>query len=193
MRHGGAQLFPLVVLGTLALLSFLLQSVVNQDVPRNDGKLRHDPDARAENFVVSRFDADGQLKYLLRAPYMEHYPDDDSSFIRAPDLRTFRRDGPPVDVRSDTALVTARGEVAHLQGNVRLDRPATDNLAAMEARTPELTVEVEAGLAHTDSPVDIRQGRSWLKGTGMDLDNNASTMLLRSQVTGELTRHRNTP
>lgn len=32
----------------------------------------------AENFLMRQFDDQGQVKYRLTAPYLEHYPDDTS-------------------------------------------------------------------------------------------------------------------
>ena len=52
------------------------------------------------------------------------------------------------------------------------------------ARMPDLTVRPDDGIAFTQSPVVITEDRSWVKGVGMDLDNNNSTFVLQSQVTG---------
>jgi lipopolysaccharide export system protein LptC len=49
---------------------------------------------------------------------------------------------------------------------------------------PDLTVQPDAGTAFTNSPVEITEDRSWVKGVGMQVDNNASTFVLQSQVTG---------
>ncbi len=54
MKHWPSQVFPLAMLALLAGLSLLLQRAVQFDEVRNDGKLRHDPDAMAE---ISRFAA----------------------------------------------------------------------------------------------------------------------------------------
>lgn len=62
MKNWQGQLFPIVLLALLAGLSFWLQSAVNVEESRRDGKLRHDPDAIVDNFTVRRFDADGQIK-----------------------------------------------------------------------------------------------------------------------------------
>ena len=63
----------------------------------------------------------------------------------------------------------------------------------MLARTPDLTVMTDDGTAFTKSPVEINQGPSWLKGIGMDIDNNNSTFALQSNVTGLLYRTKPQP
>ena len=124
MKHWPSQLFPIVILALLAGLTFWLQSRVAADITIHDGKLRHDPDAIAENFVARRFDQTGQLKYRLTAPYLVHYPDDDTSEITSPTLTSYRPKTPPVTVTADRAKLTAGGEIAYLRDNVRLSRAA---------------------------------------------------------------------
>ncbi|MBP5987931.1 MAG: LPS export ABC transporter periplasmic protein LptC [Azonexus sp.] len=193
MKHWPSQLFPIVILALLAGLTFWLQSRVAADITIHDGKLRHDPDAIAENFVARRFDQTGQLKYRLTAPYLVHYPDDDTSEITSPTLTSYRPKTPPVTVTADRAKLTAGGEIAYLRDNVRLSRAATETRPELVARSPDLTVHTEAGTAHTDSKVEITQGPSWITGVGAHIDNNASTFVLQSQVKGQYIRPRATP
>ena len=54
----------------------------------------------------------------------------------------------------------------------------------MVARMPDLTAQPDAGFAFTNSPVEITQGQSWMTGVGAQIDNNNSTFVLQSQVTG---------
>jgi lipopolysaccharide export system protein LptC len=193
MKHWPSQLFPIIVLALLAGLTFWLQSAVDRSDERHDGKLRHDPDAIAENFVARRFDENGLLKYRLSAPYLVHFPDDDSSEITAPILISYRPNTPPVTVTADHAKLTAKGEIVYLRDNVRLSRAATDTRPELLARSPDLTVHPEAGIAFTNSLVEITQGASWIRGVGAHIDHNASTFVLQSQVKGQYTRPRATP
>ena len=184
MKHWQSQIFPIAVLALLAGLSFLLQSAVDRGTLFNNGKERHDPDAVAENFSIVRFDEFGQIKYRLIAPYMEHYPDDDSSLINHPTFISYRPDAPPTLLSSRHGKASASAEVVYLWEDVVAHRDGIDEQPAMVARMTDLTVQSEAGFAFTQSPVEITRGQSWLKGTGMHIDNNASTFVLQSQVTG---------
>lgn len=192
MKHWPSQLFPIILLVLLAGLSFWLQKAVEPEPGKSNGKLRHDPDAYAENFTVRRFDTDGNVKYRLSAPLLVHYPDDDSSEVKSPVLIAYRPDSPPVTVTSDRAKVTAKGETIFLWDNVSLTRAAAPDRLEMLARMPDLTVQPEAGLAFTHSPVEITQGKSWIKGIGARLDNNSATFVLQSKVTGLYFRPRAT-
>jgi lipopolysaccharide export system protein LptC len=71
----------------LAGLTFWLQSgFAADDQPDTTASSATIPDAIAENFVARRFDQAGQLKYRpSTAPYLVHYPDDDTSEINLAD------------------------------------------------------------------------------------------------------------
>lgn len=193
MKHWPSQLFPVILLALLAGLSFWLQKAVDIGETKHDGKLRHDPDAIAENFEVRRFDSTGQVKYRLTAPYLVHFPDDDSSELKSPKLTSYRLNAPPVEIVSKLAKVTSKGETIYLWDDVSVTRAATADRPAMVARMPDLTAQPDAGFAFTNSPVEITQGQSWIKGVGATLDDNTSTLVLQSRVTGLYIRTRTTP
>jgi len=184
MKFGSSQLFVIVLLALLAGLSFWLQRAVAPIEMVNDGKKRHDPDAMAENFMIRQFDERGQVKYRLTAPFMEHFPDDDTSELKSPTLTHYRPNAAPLTLTGKNAKVSSKGQTVFLWDEVKAVRAATADRPEMVARMPDLTVQPEEGVAFTPSPVVITEDKSWAKGVGMRLDNNASTFELQSQVTG---------
>lgn len=184
MRFGSNQLFVVVLLALLAGLSFWLQRAVTPVEIVRDGKLRHDPDAMAENLLVRQFDEKGHVKYRLTAPYMMHFPDDDSSELKSPTLIHYRPDAAPLTLTGKNARVTSKGQTVFLWDDVKAVRAATPARPEMVARMPDLTVRPDDGIAFTGSPVVITEDKSWVKGVGMHLDNKTSTFELQSQVTG---------
>lgn len=190
MKLASNQLFPVILLSLLAGLTFLLQNAVDHENPTSNGKLRHDPDAMAENFEIRRFDENGQLKYRLQAPYLVHFPDDDSSELRNPRLLALRNHGEPLELQARNARASSNGETVYLWDEVTATRPGSPGQATTIARMPDLTVQPDLGYGFTASPVRIEQGASWLQGTGMRLDNNAATFTLLSQVQGSHIRQR---
>jgi lipopolysaccharide export system protein LptC len=184
MRYGASQLFAIVLLALLAGLSFLLERAVAPGEIQRGGKFRHEPDAIAENLMVRQFDDEGRVKYRLTAPHMNHFPDDDSSELKKPILVHYRPDAPEVTVSGNNARVTSKGQVIFLWDDVRVVRAASADRPAAVARMPDLTAQPDDGTAFTQSPVEITEDKSWVKGVGMNLDNNASTFVLQSQVTG---------
>lgn len=184
MKRWSGQLFPIILLGLLAALSFWLERAVELPEGRHDGKQRHDPDTFVENFVVRRLNVDGVLQYRLTSPRMQHYPDDDSSLITQPYLTYYRPGAPDLTLTGKNAYVTSKGELVYFWDDVVATRAATRNRSQMVARMPDLTVQPDDGIGFTGSPVEITEGNSWVKGVGMHLDNNESTLVLQSQVTG---------
>ncbi len=184
MRFSPSQLFAVALLTLLAGLSFWLQRVVAPVEVVQDGKLRHDPDAIAENFLVRQFDEKGRVKYRLTAPYMTHFPDDDSSELKSPTLIHYRPDAPPLTLSGKNARVASKGQTVFLWDDVKAVRAATPARPELVARMPDLIVRPDDGTAFTQSPVEITEDKSWLKGVGMHLDNNTSIFELQSQVTG---------
>jgi len=180
--------FPFVVLVTLAGLSFWLEQISEVPLIRNDGKTRHDPDTLVNRLVVYRYGPDGTPKYKLTAERMEHYPDDESSLVHSPRLISYRPDSPEVVLTGRQAIVTQQGKHVLVQENVVVTRAAFADRAELVARTPELTVLPEDGKAYNQHPVHITQGESWMRGVGVQVDNNQGTFSLQSQVTGEYFR-----
>ncbi|MDR3323701.1 MAG: LPS export ABC transporter periplasmic protein LptC [Zoogloeaceae bacterium] len=182
-------LFPFMVLVILAGLSFWLERATEVHLVKDDGKTRHAPDTLVEDLTLYRHDANGLLQYKLAAPLLEHYPDDDSSLIQQPRLINYRPDGPEVVLTSEEALVTEQGKHILARNNVIITRAAFDRRGEMVARTPELTILPDEGRAFNQHPVDIREGQNWLKGVGVQIDNNKGVFSLQSRVTGEMFRN----
>jgi lipopolysaccharide export system protein LptC len=193
MKSWSGQLFPIILLGLLAGLSFWLQTAVDREDPPQEAKTPHQLDASAENFSILRLDENGRLKYRLIAPYMEHFPDDNASLITYPTIVNYRPEAEPVVLSSQHAKISGEGDVIYLWDGVIAHRGKTEKSSAMVASMPDLTIQTEEGFAFTHSPVEISQGNSWMKGTGLHIDNNTSTLVLQSQVSGYYFRSKATP
>lgn len=184
LKHLPSQLYPIVLLSTLAGLTYMLQAALVPEAAKPDRRLTHDPDAIAENFEIRRLDEQGRLKYRINAPYIAHYPDDDSADLTQPRLIAYRQDGPPLTLTANRAKITASGDTVYLEENVEIIRTASARRPPLVARTPALTVEPNTGLAYTDQAMEITQGASWVKGIGARIDNNTARFELHSQVRG---------
>ncbi|MDR1349564.1 MAG: LPS export ABC transporter periplasmic protein LptC [Zoogloeaceae bacterium] len=187
-KVGITNLLPLLALIGLVALTFWLEESAHPPAPQADVPLRHDPDASAENFVVLRFDVNGNLRYRLVADHMEHFPDDDSNHVRMPRLISYRPQSPEVTLSGKSAIITEQGKRVLVQEDVVLTRAAFADNPALIARTPELVVLPDEGKAFNQHPVRITQGENWLSGVGLQVDNNQSTFVLQSHVRGEYLR-----
>jgi len=186
MKNRAASLFPLVMLLLLAALTFWLNRVIQGDSPR--GPQRHDPDYWVERFEVRRFDIDGKLQHTVVADKLLHYPDNDTTIVTTPHLTYHQQ--PPTEIFARMAYIGRDGKEVDLVDDVRVirhgalgDSPRT----VLETRTLKVFPDDERGT--TNDPVVITQGKSIMRGTGLDIDNRSGITVLRGRVTGTL--HRN--
>ena len=186
MRDRTASLFPLLMLVLLAALTFWLNQVIHGEKPR--GPQRHDPDYWVEHFEVRRFDVQGKLQHTLVAERMLHYPDNDTSIVTAPRITYHQQ--PRAEVSAQMAYLGKDGKEIDLVDNVRVVRYGALRAAlptVLETRALKVFPDDERG--HTDDSVVITQGKSVMRGSGLDFDNKSGITVLRGRVTGTL--HRN--
>ena len=186
MKRWGSALFPLSLLLVLTGLTFWLRYATELPQTKHDGKLRHDPDYIVTDAILRKIDLTGRLKYTLSATDIRHYPDDESTDMLKPNLVHFQPRKPPVTMSAERGHISKDGEKVDLYDNVRIRRSASAQYEELTAYTPELTVLPDVEKAFTKSPVLITQGKSWMKGVGMQVDNRAQTYLLESQAVAVL-------
>jgi len=180
-----SSLFPVTVLLLLVGLTTWLQHATDVDTPRNDGKLRHDPDFIAENFTLRQLDAGGKLKYSLTATKMLHYADDESTDVSEPRL-TYLASPPPLYLQARRANISKDGKIVDLHEDVRGRRESDGNDPEMTFTSSRLLVYPDDDVARTPEAVTLTQGRTVIKGVGMDADNLHRIYTLHKPVTGTI-------
>jgi lipopolysaccharide export system protein LptC len=184
MKHWGNAFFPLAVLLALAGLTFWLRQAIELPDERRDGRYRHDPDYIIDKPQLRKLDKAGKLQYTVSASEIRHFPDDNTTDMTQAKMVAVHPDKPSVTISSTTAQLSKDGQLLELHDNVQIRREATPSQAEMLATMPDLSVHLDEQSATTRSPVLITQGRSWLKGVGMQVDNKTQTYLLESQAVG---------
>ena len=178
-----ANLFPLLLIGILAALSYWLELASRAPEARSDGKLRHDPDTIVENFEVRRYDAQGALQHTLSAERMVHYPDDDTAEVFAPRLTLHR--SPPTKISARSAYIASRGERIELLDEVRITRGGKAGKPETVLATTHMDVWPEKEFAKTTEAVTITQGASRLTGAGgLSIDQKSLVYVLEGPVEG---------
>ena len=183
MKDHGASLVPLGMLLLLAALTFWLSRLIEGDKPR--APLRHDPDYMVERFEVRRFDVQGRLQHTLVGEKLVHFPDDDTTLVNGPHV-TFHQTA-PTEIGAKLALIGADGKEIDLLDQVRVLRHAASGDAPptqLDTRSLKLFPDEERGLSR--DPVTITQGRSIIRGTGLEIDNKTGISVLRGRVNGTL-------
>ena len=185
MRNLASALFPLGLLGALAALTFWLSRAVELPEPDRSGQFRHDPDYVVDKFTVRKLDKQGVLQHVMQADQMQHFPDTDNSEVAHPKAQFLKPGQPTTTMSADWGTINSDASVVELRNNVHIHRDATADREAMDGSAPDLTIYPDAETAHTKSPVRMAQGKTWIAGTGLDLDNATMTTILHSRVTGE--------
>ena len=183
MINRTAIVFPLVLAGLMALLTFWIYQTVEQQGSKIDGSHRHDPDYIMENFVTTQTDAIGKLRYVLVAAKMEHYPDDDSTVLKQPTFTQYTKNKPYTKIKGLKANVSSDGEEIEVLDDVVVVRQASADKGEMQVLTDKLTIFPNQDLAKTDRPVVIKQApKTVIHATGMIYDKNKKTIQLFKRV-----------
>jgi lipopolysaccharide export system protein LptC len=190
---------PVLLLGSLAALTFWLDAQVQPQQPRRDGTSRHDPDLFVERFRAQSFDTDGRVRQSLAAERAQHYPDDNSTDFAVVSLVATDPDSPRMSVTADAGTLTGDRETIALTGHVRAVRDAPPPTAKKKGKNGEegpsgpvtlttdyLRVIPKQGRAVTDREVTIEEARGTIRSVGMEIDTQAQTLKLKSRVRGTL-------
>lgn len=177
--------FPIALVLLLAALSYWLAVVSSPTEEDKSGRFRHDPDAYIAKFTVRTFNEAGIKRDVLSGTYAEHYPDDESIMIQKPILvHNNGNDVPATKVRSNVALINSDQSEIELKGDVVGNRPAYGDRKSVTFLTSQIMVYPDEERAETTHRVKIYEGKSWMAGTGFDMDNVTQTYNFHSNVEG---------
>jgi len=183
MRFISARLFPLLLMLTLALLSFWLDRLVREE-PQPPAKRRHDPDYMVEGFTMVEYSRAGMPVSTLSAAKMLHFPDDDSTDLLAPRAVQTRPAESRLTLSADRGTLSQDGNEILLYDNVLMLREATAALPGSELRTSFLHVVSQRSLVRSDREVQITEQGRRLSAHGMEYDNQTGQLILHAQVRG---------
>jgi lipopolysaccharide export system protein LptC len=186
MKFSSATLFPLLVLGLLAALTFWLDRTSHGGDQFGRGKQRHDPDFWVDRFSVRRYDPTGDLQYLLTAEGMLHYPDDESTEVAAPRLTYLRNRQTRITAR--TAWLDKEGKHVRLNDDVRVVQPGEQGGLDTVVTTSELHIFPDDEFAYSRVPTTISKGRSVIRGSGLEMNNKTHVSVLSGPVQGTIFR-----
>ncbi|PCH84066.1 MAG: LPS export ABC transporter periplasmic protein LptC [Piscirickettsiaceae bacterium] len=162
MKYLGKLLLAILAAGTWWLA--FLQEPEPETAARNPS---HKVDYYLRHFSVLSLTDTGTAKQKLRAYYLQHFADDDSTELTAPNITMFSPDKPDLHITSDTGYISADGELVLLNGAVNIHRKATKDKAAMVIDTHNLRIQLANDFAETSEYVKIVSGKSTVEGIGL--------------------------
>ena len=185
---------PVLLLGALAALTYWLDAQVQPPPARRDGSSRHDPDLFLQDFKAITFDARGLPRESLSAVRADHFPDDDSAALADPKLSLTEPGHPTMTISADRGTIAGDRDRGDFAGHVRVER-AAETQPAKPGGTPTGPVTLTTDLLHvftkeqraqTDQPVTIEETRGIIRGRGLEFDNKAKRVRIKSHVSGTL-------
>jgi lipopolysaccharide export system protein LptC len=147
-------------------------------------RVTHEPDYFIEQFALTRMNLRGEPVFRMSAARLVHFPDDDSSEFTSPVLVSLDPARPLVTLRAERGRSTRDGEQTHLHDHVVMTRAPVGDRPELQVRTDYVLVLPNEDVARTDRPVAITYGASSLTGVGMEFNNAARVLNVRSQVRG---------
>ena len=130
-------------------------------------ELAHYPDYYLENFTTLTMNEDGTPKNRLRAVYMSHYQDDNTSELHKPELEIFRVDRPSIMITADSGWVTSNNDVILLSGNVYLHQDDELGNLKVELIAEDARVLVDEKYAETEKAATFITKRTVTNSIGM--------------------------
>jgi lipopolysaccharide export system protein LptC len=184
VRNLSSAIFPFTIATLLAGLTYALQWYVQAPDVLPAGAAPHKPDAIVSQAEIVKIGGNGNIKYRLTSPRILHFRDDDSTQMEKPLLQHFKSNGPTTTINSEMAHINGAATIVQFNGNVLIHRPAFQETPVIQGNMTSLTVYPDDGKAETASFVTLQRGQSWLKGTGMSLDNNRQLFVLHQNSRG---------
>ena len=190
------RLMPLILMGTLTLVTFwLVQKVTPPEKSSLERVRLHEPDYIINDGTLSALNEFGNTKYRILGKKVIHYDDDASIDILTPRMRFFQLDKAPVTVKSDTGHLDGDLTILDLIDNASIFRPAqvaTASQAAtlrMLASSTYFKVLINDDVIETNRPMTLEQGISIMQSTaGGKFNNVEQSMTLLGHVKGRIER-----
>ena len=133
-------------------------------------------------FSTRKFDADGQIEYIVHGDTLAHYPDDDRSEVVAPRIELHRPDA-TWQIESRTGRFDTDPGLFTLEGDVVVNRQRAGS-APVTIKTTSLTVSTDTNVVNTDQVIEILAPTWRLQATGLSSAIDDGKLALHSDVSG---------
>lgn len=146
----------------------------------------HILDFYLKDFTLVSMDKQGSPQHRLRADYMQHYVDDETSQLTVPKL-VVSGASEPWHLHAENGWSSAQGDEVWLGGEVVIVRVGADR--GLSVATRDMRVLPNEQYAETSAPVIIQNHVSLVRGVGMRANLKDDRFELLSQVRGDYARH----
>lgn len=177
-------LFLIFVISTALFSSWLLRSIAEKDkVVIKDTLLNRD--YYLNDFSTIIMDENGLPYYKLSSPHLDHYPVNQITQIKEPELFIYNSKEYPWKLVANNAKVSNEGNLIYFSGDVKLNKSSANINENIVIIADELSVFVKEQFAETKSKITIIQGNNNIHANGMELNLKNRTLELSTNVNGK--------
>ncbi len=139
----------------VGILSFWLWQNLDQEEIALRQPDPHELDYYIEDMTRTTTGIEGELKNVLHAVLVEHFPDDDSTELASPHLEIYNGQVEPWHVVAERGWVSSGNDVVLLHGEVEIWRLGGEGQRVYQVITSELRLLPKEQYAETDNPTTI--------------------------------------
>lgn len=170
-RHGITAWLPVLLALLIAGLTMWLTKAVEIRRSGAPESVRHDPDIVLESFTARQLGLDGKGRYTLVARKMVHFADDDSTELTGVTFNATEQQSPPMRIDSARARLTSKADEVFFHDRVVIVREPEGEVGQLTVETTFLHLWPDSGIAKTDQPVVLREGRNTVRAEAMEINN----------------------
>lgn len=134
-----------------------------------------------QNFTLTRFDKDGQLKHIMKGQQIDQDTVTGESHITQPKATLFKDGAVNWKITAQKGWMNKDQTLARLENKVVMQQTIQPHT---QANTTELHLNLLEKSAENDVPVQITQGKNKLEGSGLHARLNQNWLKLKAEARG---------
>ena len=162
-----SRFFSFILLCIVAILVWWLEDIVSTSHNEALRQQTNRPDFYMEKFTLYNYNRDGMLRYHASGRSMIRYPVDDSLEIEQLDMRAFKPDKAPMDVKANNARISNKGNHVLLTGAVDINQEKQGDDDSLSIKTEKLFLDSPRDYLETNKAITIRTSKHQVRGIGM--------------------------
>ena len=137
-----------------------------------------------EDFKLTSHNTDGTVKYILKAKRLDNFENEELAEIQDINVQFINNESIWTLSAGNARLFHSNKQIEFFD-NVNINRPASENSAALTISTRQITMQGDAEILKTNEKVTVVSGANTIQSQGLIFDNKKGTFELTSNVKGQ--------
>lgn len=180
MNKGGLTFLIIAIMLALSFTWLNTRWKTYKDIilPQNAKKI----DYYLTDFTLLNTQADGSMRYLLKAQNLTHQQSTGHSEVFSPEITAIDSDGGVIALQAESAIQTDKEAVITLTGNVELKKESENSRKEFTLKSSDLVYDPLKKELSSTSKVILKTDFGQLEGTGFNTQLNEQTLRIHSNV-----------